>query len=530
MERGSKMKEDKNRFDKESKLKILLQLKKNFELTFEDIAYLLGVSQEALECWNTDFYSLFKHKIMISDISQTDNGLQRNFIKENRELHNTINDLKEATCKDKITGIYNKDGCIQALSEILLSKQEKKYAMIYIYIKNLKFILNLEEELYSHKVITHLVQHLKAECREGEFCARLEKDIFLLVFAYEEKEELDKRLQDMIESISNKSFLVCNMSKLYFEFGIYMVDNKADEKPIKMIEKAALATNYNGIVRMGNRIEYYQSWMRDQQAYQYDLLKKAPDALKNNEFELYIQPQFDLCTFTLAAGEALVRWVPCKQTCIPPDDFIPLFEESGLISTFDLYMLKKLCMKLREWMNLNIKIKPISINQSQIHIEDANYMKKFCSIVDQFEIPHSLIIFELTETMFVALGEKMIHFAKALQRKGFLLAIDDFGTGYASLNLLSRVNADILKIDKELLFGIEDKLQIRIILQYVIEMAHKMKMTVICEGIETQCQLQHLKQLGCDIGQGYLMGYPVHADEFQCMWMREDIMMFDGAI
>ena len=232
-----------------------------------------------------------------------------------------------------------------------------------------------------------------------------------------------------------------------------------------------------------------------------------------------IQPQFSISCGKIVAGEALCRWKSRDGTFIPPDEFIPLFEEYGLICAFDFYMLKKLCEKMKAWMERGRIITPISINQSRLHIDKKDYIERFCKVVDHYGIPHSYIAFELTESAFVEQYEKMIRLAGELHRQGFQLAIDDFGTGFASLNLLSVVSADILKVDKSLLDSIHTK-RGRTVLEKVIELAHQMEMTVICEGIEEETQLKELRELKCDIGQGYLMGRPIPAEAFEKRWIE----------
>lgn len=222
----------------------------------------------------------------------------------------------------------------------------------------------------------------------------------------------------------------------------------------------------------------------------------------------------------IISGEALCRWKKPDGSIVQPNDFIPAFEEYGLIINFDFHMLEVLCSQMRKWIDQGLHLKPISINQSRLHIGYENYLENFCATVDRHHIPHDYIAFELTESAFVEQQDEMVELASQLHKKGFQLAIDDFGTGYASLNFLSVVSADILKIDKCLLDGIEKSQRSRTIIEKTIELAHEINMTVTCEGIETQEQLEYLSRIGCDIGQGYLIGRPMEAKQFETLWME----------
>lgn len=182
-------------------------------------------------------------------------------------------------------------------------------------------------------------------------------------------------------------------------------------------------------------------------------------------------------------------------------------------------MLEKLCQKMKQWICSGRILSPISVNQSRLHLENDDYIENFCKIVDSYSIPHDYIAFELTESAFVDQNEKMTDLARELHERGFQLAIDDFGTGYASLNLLSIISADILKVDKSLIDSIHTK-RGRAVLEKVIELAHQMDMMVICEGIEHMEQLEQLRKLNCDVAQGFLMGRPVPALDFEKIWIR----------
>ena len=249
------------------------------------------------------------------------------------------------------------------------------------------------------------------------------------------------------------------------------------------------------------------------------LLEEAPKAMEENEFSLYIQPQFDLTSGALVAGEALVRWIT-KEGIRMPGEFIPIFEEQGFIFSFDYYMLDKICQQMRKWIDEGVEVHPVSTNQSRLHIEEENYFKDFCAVIDRYQIPHEYIIFELTESAFVENSEKMIKLTKQLHEHHYKIAIDDFGTGYASLNLLSVVPADILKIDKSMLKGYNTNIRTQIIIEKIIQLAHDIGMSVVCEGIEEQAEWEYLKKIGCNIGQGFLMGKPIEAEAYQKLWLK----------
>ena len=261
-----------------------------------------------------------------------------------------------------------------------------------------------------------------------------------------------------------------------------------------------------------DRYAYYSEWMLQQHYNNSQILEWASSAIEKKEFKLYIQPQFDMKTENIVGGEALCRWELSNGLVIMPNEFVSLFEDYNLIYRFDLYMLELVCRYMNKWMKEGKQLKPVSVNQSRADIEQDSFFEDFCSIVDRYEIPHEYLTFELTESAFIEEGNRIMKLARELHRKGFKLAIDDFGTGYASLNMLSVVSGDILKIDKSLLES--DNRRTRVIFEKVIEMAHNMDMKVVCEGVETQEQRKFLCRLNCDIGQGFLAGKAMKVEDY----------------
>lgn len=238
---------------------------------------------------------------------------------------------------------------------------------------------------------------------------------------------------------------------------------------------------------------------------------REPDS---GEIQLYVQPQVELRTGRPVAGEALARWIHPDGTVMLPGQFIPQFESNNFILEFDFFMLGQLCRQMREWQDLGLAPLPVAVNQSRLHIQDKTYLKTFRGIVDRYRIPHSQIVFELTESAFGEPNTRIVRMTEELREEGFPIAVDDFGTGYASLELLSTVPADILKLDRGLLRGLDYEPRTYIVLKKVMELAHELDMSVVCEGIETLRQMEVLQELDCDYGQGFYFDRPMPVEDF----------------
>lgn len=432
--------------------------------------------------------------------------------------------LSNAVNTDALTGISNMNGFIRDTEKIFKKYPDDSYAIIKFGIKNFRYINRVHGYGMGDKVLQNIAKNLKKTCREGETCARIEKDIFAMTYRFFTKDEMSYRENKVRMKLIDKRISKKINMDICFVAGIYLPQDIRHEHVIDMLDKALIAQQSVPKNITGSRSVYYDDAMMNNMIQKNELLESAIPAMQNDEYKLYIQPQFDIQTHRIISGEALCRWQKEDGTLIPPNDFIPVFEEYGMIISFDFHMLELLCRQMRKWMDEGLELKPVSINQSRLHIENEAYLEDFCSTVDRYGIPHEDIAFELTESAFVEQQDEMLKLASNLHKRGFQLAIDDFGTGYASLNFLSVVSADILKIDKCLLDGIENNKRSRSIIEKTIELAHEIDMTVICEGIETEEQLEYLSRIGCDIGQGFLIGRPMESRQFEKLWMQDKVL------
>lgn len=424
---------------------------------------------------------------------------------------------------DQLTNIYNMNGFINQSEKTFKENPHQKYALVKFGIKNFRYINRKHSYDVGNRVLKNIAKNIKQSCNENEICGRIEKDMFAMLYKYSTKEEMDTRMDEVRETLVDQEILNNIEMVIHFTAGIYISENTAEENVIDMLDKALIAQQNVSKKLQGSHYRYYEEKMIEGQFYNSQILNLAEKAMNNHEFKLYIQPQFDIKTKQVIAGEVLCRWHSNDKEIIYPNEFITLFEENGLVQQLDFYMLDLLCQTLRKWIDEGYSVKPLSLNQSRFNIDDKNYFRKFCSVVDFYKIPHNLITFELTESVFVEQTSDILRLANEIHKQKFMLAIDDFGTGFASFNTLNDMYANILKIDKSLLNDVHKNQRARSIIEKVIELAHDIEMLVICEGIETEEQLNYLKDIHCDIGQGYLVGKAMPAEEFKQRYLSLEI-------
>lgn len=248
-----------------------------------------------------------------------------------------------------------------------------------------------------------------------------------------------------------------------------------------------------------------------------DMLQKG---IENQEFLIYLQPKFYAKTGELAGAEALVRWNR-NGRIVMPNVFIPLFEKNELITILDTYILESACKLLKKWSNQNLKLVPISVNESRQNLYNPEHIDDLIRLINRYDVPSNMIELEMTETTVV----HNVELAKAAERNvhklGFKVSMDDFGTGYSSFSMLKEINIDILKMDKSFFDDILESKRGKIIIEAIIEMAHKLNIEVVAEGIETKEQVEYLKNAGCDIIQGYFYEKPISVNEFEEKYLNK---------
>lgn len=236
------------------------------------------------------------------------------------------------------------------------------------------------------------------------------------------------------------------------------------------------------------------------------------NALQKHELVAYYQPQYDSINGQMKSAEALVRWKKPDGTVVSPFFFIPVAEESDLIMEIDWYVTELACRTLVK-QNLMPQF-PISVNFSRRHIQEENFAEKLSDLLDQYELPHVLIVVEITESAMIGNEESLLKWIVSIRNAGFKVAIDDFGSGLSSLHFVKDIPADVLKIDKSLLsHNCEDEKE-RIVLESIFTFAHRLNMKTVAEGVETKEQLGFLRSCDCTRIQGYLYAHPMPEEEY----------------
>jgi EAL domain-containing protein (putative c-di-GMP-specific phosphodiesterase class I) len=237
-------------------------------------------------------------------------------------------------------------------------------------------------------------------------------------------------------------------------------------------------------------------------------------ALENNEFTLYYQPQYDLATGLVVGAEALLRWHSAELGNVPPAQFVPVAEDSGLIVPIGAWMVGEACRQLQQWRNAGLPRLHMAVNLSGMQFRRDDVVQTVYQALDRYDVPPSVLEIEITESVLLQTAGQVADTVRRLKHLGVRLSIDDFGTGYSSLSYLKRFAIDKLKIDASFVRDIVTDPEDAAIVRAIVQLGHSLKLRVTAEGVETEAQLAFLRECGCHEAQGFRFSFPLPAEEF----------------
>lgn len=419
---------------------------------------------------------------------------------------------------DRLTGAMNGAAFRAKCEELFPKSPPDTYSVVFLNIKNFKLLNTRFGRELCDQLLRKVMEVLQTNAGTDGFAARAEADTFYLCLKEGRPEPIlqtvDKVLADAAEEIRT-----LNTSKnlsVYFVLqpGVCIVDDPATD--ILVIQDRAKIACRNRTSSEDGACKFFDAAIIDQMERAQELNGLFADSLANGDFRVYLQPKVWVGKGTIGGAEALVRWQHPQEGMIFPSDFIPLFESNGNICRLDLYVFEEVCKTIRRWMDEGKGLVPVSVNLSRQHFQRADSLQPFAEIAQRYRIPEEVIEFELTESiMFDDQGiEDMKGQIRRMHELGFLCSLDDFGSDYSSLRLLMEFNVDAIKLDRRFFKNVENP-KVKAMVASIVEISHKLGALTVAEGIETPEQLALLKEVGCDMVQGYIYARPMPIPEFE---------------
>ncbi|MBQ8318315.1 MAG: EAL domain-containing protein [Lachnospiraceae bacterium] len=411
---------------------------------------------------------------------------------------------------DMITGGYNWLYFTKKGDRLLRRNRGKyNYAIVNLRMEKYRSFCTCFGVKEGEELLEKFYMVLKKNLRKKELMAHHDEADFGLLITYVNEEDLISRIDKLEFSLNS----VMPSIKMYFRYGLCLADN--NEREVDSLYNNASTALELLPEDSEEKIASYDIEMKKQQLWERKVEDEMDKALVTNQFKLYLQPKYSTKDEEIAGAEALVRWVHPADGLIPPNKFIPIFEKNGFILQLDDYMIEQVAIQQSKWIQEGRELFPISVNVSRAHFTREDLAEHICKIVDKYNVPHKFIELELTESAFFDDKYVLIDTVKQLRDYGFIVSMDDFGAGYSSLNSLKELSIDVLKIDADFFRGVDSVERGMLIVSEVIDLAKKLNMKIVAEGIESREQVDFLAAQECDLIQGYYFAKPMSIEEFE---------------
>ena len=420
-----------------------------------------------------------------------------------RETAAMINELQYY----RLTGVYNHEYFYQMVKKRLAEDPDGEYSIVCSNIDNFKLVNDTFGNKAGDELLKEIASISKLTVGDTGFCGRFGADRFLCFqktdIEHNDRNDFGLRLDFEMSSI---------LKSITMHWGIYEIKDRSI--PVEqMCDRALLAVNsikgkYNQLFKI------YDDSLRDNLIFENTITQDLDKSLKDENFIIYYQPKYSLKDNGITGAEALIRWNHPVFGMMNPGEFIPLFEKNGHIPKLDIYVWEHVLMNMNKWRKNGFEILPVSVNISRADVFHFDVVKVLKELTCKYKIEPEYLHLEITESAYTESSLIIVETVDRLREIGFVVEMDDFGSGYSSLNMLSRMRLDILKLDLEFTQSETAKKEEDSILEDIIAMAHKMHLKIMAEGVENESQLQRLMKAGCDYVQGYYLAKPMCEDEY----------------
>ncbi len=413
---------------------------------------------------------------------------------------------------DEISGAYNWNHLVSFL-EMPEEKGIRDYAFVHFDVKEFRII----NEVYGHNTANRVLQNIARAMEAAEFVyasARCHNDNFAMLIRDMTDEETGETLKKFFDELSHLE--EDPHYRIRFRAGVVpmkrsmALGNRVADAG-KLAQALGTSPDKTDIVFYDEKTHADILWGNYIKAY-------LDTAVENDEFVVYLQPKFDIAKEKIKGAEALIRWNYRNEEFLPPSRFVPFFEKDGSIGKIDDIVLDKVCAAFAKWKREGKALYPISVNLSRSRLYAPDLIDHLTGIADSYGVDHSLIDFELTESATYDNKERMLSVLGSLRERGFGISMDDFGTGYSSLSLLTEMPLDTLKIDKSFVdkIGMEQEREKDVVvIRHIIALARELHFVCLAEGAEEKSQVDRLRDLGCEIIQGYYYSRPIPLNEYE---------------
>lgn len=398
---------------------------------------------------------------------------------------------------------------------LLPERLKQQYAIAYINIAQFQRYKVVYGWRNGQKLLAAIAEALSKSVKKGEVCAKADGDHFALLLS-EEYGDIVDRLRQIEEFIENRIFRASG-SRIEIQMGVYFIPASSNDLR-GAVDCASQAIDF---IRdnSGEKIKVYDETLEKALRERHDK-EKLLDSVKIEEnFVTYYQAKVDVSTNKIVGAEALVRFLdPTASGAVrSPGFFVPYYEQTGKVTEIDFFVLRCVCRMLRRRLDNGEAVVTVSCNFSRMHFTKPDFARKFEKVLETYDIPKELIEVEITETLVMEeMAEKIAEQTlDDLHAKGVRLSIDDFGAGYSSLGVIEKIPASVIKLDRSFLLNQEDRGRQVKIMKSIVDLADNLGAQIVCEGVETEADVELMREIGARVAQGYRYARPVPEEEFE---------------
>jgi diguanylate cyclase (GGDEF)-like protein/PAS domain S-box-containing protein len=439
-----------------------------------------------------------------------------------------ISSLKHAQAKldyqahhDPLTGLPNRTLFENRLQAALTCAQSSKRqgAVLFLDLDRFKHINDSLGHPVGDLLLKGIAQRLKEQVRDIDTVARLGGDEFIILLPGLHQPSDASHIANKLLACFSAPFQA-GEHEFFTSASIGTSLYPQDGTDVASLIRNADAAMYRSKAKGRNRVECYTRDLTAQASERIALEHELRRAIERNELSLSYQPKFSLKTQSLVGAEALIRWTHPLFGDVPPEHFIGLAEENGMILQLGDWVLEQACRQMQAWKKHYQAFGPLSVNLAGAQLRQTSLIKRIEQLLKTHQLKAGDLQLEITENFIMSQAEEALAILHQLKHLGVQLAIDDFGTGYSSLSYLKRLPLDILKIDQSFIRGLPDDPHDAAIARAIIALGRSMQLTIIAEGVENQAQQQFLTAEGCEQIQGYIVSLPLPAEEFAASFLR----------
>lgn len=449
-----------------------------------------------------DYNNIIKVGGAITDITENKNNEEK---------------IKFLAYNDSLTELKNSKKFNEDLQKSINNSINKGVigALLFLDLDDFKKVNDILGHDYGDRLLKEMATTLCRGVDKNANVYRIAGDEFAIIINdAKDISEIEKTAKNIVDSFKGGFNILGKyiMTSVSLGISIFPVDGLNAVEIFKNADTAMYKAKEEG----KGKYRFFDKLICEEIIKKVDMESKIRKAIENKEFCVYYQPKINIKNNSIAGFEALIRWYSEEyKRWVSPMEFIPVAEEAGFISELGNLVLEEVCRQLNEWERKEIKVRKVAINISPIQLNKDNFKEGLFNLLSLYNVSPKSIEVEMTETAVMQNLEKNIGILKDLINNGVSIALDDFGTGYSSLSYLLNLPINILKIDRCFIRGLDEKKLNKGLVEAIVKLAHDINLKVVAEGVETESELEILKEIDCDIVQGYYFSKPISKGEVE---------------